>query len=74
MSLHIDRPLSQAMRYAHHRLFVCTKAEQLASALAFDHFAEQFDRQMRDRMTAVYLHTLNGTLVEDRRSRGKQLW
>jgi hypothetical protein len=73
MSLSTDRPLSQAMRYAHHRLFVCTKAEQLASALAFDHFAEQFDRQTKDRMTAVYLQTLAGAWVEDRRSRGKQL-
>lgn len=73
MSLRSDRVLSQAMRYAHHRQFVCTRAEQLASALAFDHFAEQFDRQTRDRMTAVYLGTLAGSLVEDRRTRGRQL-
>jgi hypothetical protein len=74
VSLRADRPLSQAMRYAHHRLMVVTRAEQLKSTLAFDHFAEQFDPAMRRRMTAVYLGALAGTLVEDRRSRGKQLW
>ena len=74
MSLRTDRALSQAMRYAHHRLMVVTRAEQLSSALAFDHFAEQFDRPTRDRMTAVYLGALAGTLVEDRRSRGRYPW
>jgi hypothetical protein len=74
MSLHIDRPLSQAMRYAHHRQMVATHAEMLSSALAFDHFAEQFDRPMRDRMTAVYLQTLAGVWVEDKRTRGRYAW
>lgn len=73
MSLRTDRVLSQAMRYAHHRMFVATRAEQLQSALTFDHFAEQFDRQTKDAMTAVYLGTLAGSLVEDRRTRGRQL-
>jgi hypothetical protein len=36
-------------------------------------YAQQFDRQTKDRMTAVYLQTLAGAWVEDRRSRGKQL-
>jgi hypothetical protein len=73
MSLSTDRPLSQAMRYAHHRLAVQTRPEMLASALAFDHYSQQFDRPTRDRMTAVYLRTLAGAWVEDRRSRGRQL-
>lgn len=74
MSLSSDRVLSQAMRYGRHRLASQTPAERLASTAAFDAYAAQFDAPTRDRMTAVYLHTLAGVLVEDRRSRGRQLW
>ena len=74
MSLRTDRVLSPAARYAHHRLMVATRAEMLSSALAFDHYSAQFDRQTRDAMTAVYLGALAGTLVEDRRSRGRYPW
>ena len=74
MSLRTDRVLSQAMRYGLHRRAAVTHAEALASTLAFDHYTQQFDQPTRDRMTAVYLGTLSGSLVEDRRSRGRQLW
>lgn len=74
MSLRTDRLLSQAMRYARHRLSVTTHPEMLASALAFDHYTQQFDAPTRDRMTAVYLGTLAGSLVEDRRTRGRYPW
>jgi hypothetical protein len=74
VSLRSDRVLSQAMRYGRHRLAASGAVEKLASAMAFDAFAQQFDRPTRDRMTAVYLGTLAGTLVEDRRTRGRQLW
>lgn len=73
MSLRTDRVLSQAMRYAHHRMAVREPVEKLASAMAFDAFASQFDRPTRDAMTAVYCRTLAGTLCEDRRTRGRQL-
>lgn len=71
MSLHFDRVLSQAMRYGMHRRSV--PEQQQASTVAFDAFTAQFDAALRDRMTAVYLGTLAGTLVEDRRTRGRQL-
>jgi hypothetical protein len=61
------------MRYAHHRQAVAAPVAKLASAMAFDAFARQFEPAMRDRMTAVYLGALAGTLVEDRRSRGRQI-
>lgn len=73
MSLRNDRVLSQAMRYAQHRMTVKDARSKLASAMAFGVFAGQFDALTRDRMTAVYLGTLAGSLVEDRRSRGRQL-
>lgn len=73
MSLRTDRILSQAARYGFHRRSLTGAVEKLASAMAFDAFAQQFDRPTRDRMTAVYLGALAGTLVEDRRTRGRQL-
>lgn len=74
MSLHSDRVLSQALRYALHRRTVRGAVDKLASAMAFDRFCAQFDPATRNRMTAVYLGALSGSLVEDRRSRGRQLW
>jgi len=74
VSLRTDRVLSQALRYARHRLSVVGRPAMLASALAFDHYSQQFDQPTRDRMTAVYLGTLAGDLVEDRRTKGRQLW
>lgn len=73
MSLRTDRALSQAMRYAQHRQAVRSPRDKLASAIAFGAFAGQFEPSMRDRMTAVYLCTLAGTLCEDKRTRGRQL-
>jgi hypothetical protein len=73
MSLRTDRVLSQAMRYAQHRQAVRNPIQKLASAMAFDAFAAQFDSTTRDRMTAVYRGTLAGTLCEDKRTRGRQL-
>lgn len=73
MSLRTDRVLSQAMRYAQHRMTVVDARSKLASAMAFGTFASQFDRPTRDAMTAVYCRTLAGTLCEDRRTRGRQL-
>jgi hypothetical protein len=74
VSLRSDRVLSMALWYGRHRLTVTDHDEQASSAAAFDAFAAQFDPAIRDRMTAVYLGTLAGTLVEDRRTRGRQLW
>lgn len=74
MSLRADRVLSQAMRYAHHRQAMVTPVAKLASAMAFDAYARQFDAPMRYRMTAVYLGALAGTLVEDKRTRGRYAW
>lgn len=73
MSLRTDRVLSQAMRYAHHRMAVKDARSKLASAMAFGTFMAQFDATTRDRMTAVYCRTLAGTLCEDRRTRGRQV-
>lgn len=73
MSLRTDRVLSQAMRYAQHRMALRSPRDKLDSAMAFGAFANQFDAAMRVRMTAVYLGTLAGTLCEDRRTRGRQL-
>jgi hypothetical protein len=73
VSLRTDRVLSQAARYALHRLTVQTRPEMLRSALAFDQFTQQFDPDLQYRMTAVYLGTLAGTLCEDKRTRGRQL-
>lgn len=73
MSLSSDRPLSQAMRYAHHRRAVPSPVAKLASAMAFNTFADQFEPPMRRRMDDVYRIALAGTLVEDRRSRGRQI-
>jgi hypothetical protein len=74
MSLGTDRVLSQAMRYGWHRMSVKSAIDKLASAIAFDAYAAQFDAQTRRQMTTVYLRTLAGVLVEDRGSRGRQLW
>jgi hypothetical protein len=73
VSLRTDRVLSQAMRYAQHRMTVRSSRAKLASAMAFDTFASQFDPAVRDAMTAVYCQTLDGTLCEDGRTRGRQL-
>ncbi len=74
MSLRNDRVLSMAMRYALHRLTVTSSADKNKSAMAFNAYASQFGGDIHWQMTTVYLLTLAGSLVEDRRSRGRQLW
>lgn len=71
MSLANDRVLSQAYRYAKHRLAVTSPEDQELSASAFAGFVGQFGEPTRTFATDLYRSTLAGPMFEDRRTRGR---
>lgn len=74
MSLHNDRPLSQAYRYALHRRNLTEPAEREQSCKAWIGYIGQFSGPLRNRMTRVYYDALHGALFDDQRkpNRGRR--